>query len=93
MKLKGTTVFGIALWVYFITAITMSVYFHVSWINTFDFLFGAVLLLGLSLWYVVDRIKYHDPSQPRKSRWGITPYGWPYRRRSPECPPHNPNRS
>jgi hypothetical protein len=92
MKLKGTTLIGSAYSIYFITAVILSVYFNVSWINTFDFLAGFVLLLGLSLWYVVDKIRYSDPSRPRKSRWTITSYGWPYRRYK-ECPPHNPNPS
>jgi hypothetical protein len=92
MKLKGSTLVGSAYSIYFITAIILSVYFSVSWINTFDFLFGLVLLLGLSLWYIADRIWHSDSSRPRKSRWMITSYGWPYRR-SENCPPHNSNPS
>jgi hypothetical protein len=92
MKLRPTTLFGIALWIYFITAIILSVYFNVSWINTFDFLLGVVVTLGLAAWFVIDRIKYPDPSQ-RKSRWAITRYGFPYRRSSHDCPPHHPNRT
>jgi hypothetical protein len=92
MKLKVSTLVGSAYSIYFITAIILSVYFSVSWINTFDFLFGLVLLLGLSLWYIVDRIWHSDSPRPRKSRGMITSYGWPYRR-SENCPPHNSNLS
>ena len=66
MKLHGTTLFGVTLWIYFIVAIILSVYLNVSWINTFDFLLGLIALFGLSLWFVLDRIFPEDPSQPRK---------------------------
>lgn len=89
MKLKDSTLIGAGSWLYFIVAIVLYIYLNVSWVKTFDFLFGVALLFGLSAWYVVDRIKYPDPSQ-RKSRWAITSYGWPYRRDVKECPPHNP---
>jgi len=94
MKLKVGTLIGIGVWVYFITAIVLSVYFNVSWIDTLDFLLGVVLTFGLAVWFIIDRIKYPDPSQ-RKSRWLITPYGFPYRRPSHaahDCSPPNPQK-
>lgn len=94
MKLKGSTILGCAIWVYFIVGVVLYVGFNVAWVKTFDFVFGFVIVIALSVWYVVDRIRYHDPSRPNTSHWGITPYGWIYRRRSHESPPrHNPNRT
>jgi hypothetical protein len=80
------------MWLYFIVAIIPYVYLNVAWVNTFDFLFGLFLLIVLSVWYVVNRIRYRDPSRPRTSRWGIGPWEMVYRRGSDECPPQHPQK-
>jgi hypothetical protein len=92
LRFKASTLLAAAMWLYFIVAIILYVYLNVAWVNTFDFLFGAFFLVILSVWYVIDRIRYRDPSRPRTSRWAIGPYGMICRRGSGECPPQNPQK-
>lgn len=82
MKIKRSWLLPIALWAYFITAYILYAYFHVAWVNTFDLLLGLVLILAFSIWYVIDRFRYRDPSQPRKPGLAISSYGMPYRRKA-----------
>ena len=85
MKIKRSWLLPIALWAYFITAYVLYAYFNMAWVNTFDLLLGLVLTLAFSVWYVVDRFKYRDPSKPRKPGWYIDSYG-NFRRRSAKSP-------
>ena len=85
MKIKRNWLLPIALWAYFITAYVLYAYFNMAWVNTFDLLLGLVLTLAFSVWYVIDRFKYRDPSKPRKPGWYIDSYG-NFRRR-PAKPP------
>lgn len=96
MKIKTAWLLVCAWWIYFITALVLYIHFKVAWVNTFDALGGAALTFLLSVWYVVDRIRYRG-GRPRTSRWLIGPYGTPRRnpnyrpRRSPdeaETPTH-----
>jgi hypothetical protein len=67
MKVKASWLIACAWswWVYFITAVFLYAYLKVSWVNTFDLLLGLAVLLVLSVWYVPDRIRYRDSSQPQ----------------------------
>lgn len=80
MKVKASWLFAIAVWAYCIIGFIL-VYMKVAWINTFDFLLGVVVLLGLSIWYVIEMFRYRDPSRLRKSGWTIGPRGIVHRRR------------
>ncbi len=80
MKIKPGWWIACAWWIYFITAMFLYGYLKVSWVNTLDLLLGFAALLVLSVWYIVDRIRYRDPSRPRKCGWVIGSYG-DFRRR------------
>lgn len=82
MKITRSWLLPIALWAYFITAYVLYAYFNIAWVNTFDLLLGLVLTLAFSVWYVIDRFKYRDPSKPRKPGWYIDSYGNFRRRRA-----------
>lgn len=88
MKIKRSWLLPIVLWAYFITAYILYAYSNMAWVNTFDLLLGLVLTLAFSVWYVVDRFRYRDPSKPEQQagmliRMGTCAGGAPIRQ------PHN----
>lgn len=82
MKIKRSWLLPIVLWAYFITAYILYAYSNMAWVNTFDLLLGLVLTLAFSVWYVVDRFRYRDPSKPKQQGWYVDSYGNLRRRRA-----------
>lgn len=68
----------VAWWLYFLTAIFLYVHFGFTWVNTLDVLLSFALLIGFSVWYVIEKVR----AAPGKSRWVLGWNGELYRRKS-----------
>lgn len=64
MKAKPDWLIASAWWAYLITAVILYGYLHVAWANTLDLLLGFSVLVAFSVWYVIHRFRYRDPSRP-----------------------------
>lgn len=75
MKISRTWLITAVFWLYFLVGLFLYVVLHVAWVNTFDLLFGFVVLLAASVWYITDRLRQSKAQTPRKSNWVIGPWG------------------
>jgi hypothetical protein len=75
MKITRTWLISGAVWLYLLVGLFLYAVLRVEWVKTFDFLFGFVILLAASIWYVMDRLLHGKGQTPRNSNWVIDPWG------------------